>query len=971
MISLIERLRVGRAARYIVVGVIAFTIAGTGIVIAGGLIPAPDGTIWGCYVAATGALRLVSGPTECRPTEVPIRWNQAGPTGATGATGPIGATGTTGAQGPQGPVGPTGPQGQQGPTGAQGPQGATGATGAKGATGADGAAGPSGPQGPVGATGPQGPQGATGAQGVAGSAGPTGTQGVPGPAGATGSTGAEGPAGHDGTLAGVVTVTTSGNTAMCPTGKVALGGGGATTAGGSELTTSVPILSTDGQPRGWTVQQSSGTPDGLTAYVICADTSGTTPPPSAQALAPSNALASVGDFDSGGQQDDVRLSFTAPSGNTIDAYTAQRAFLGMTTTASSANCNLRGTAPAGTDAGGLPAGTAFSPIGTLHTPAGSSLTIPDNNLATGGYCYRVVAVEPISSTPSYSNYTPANVGPPVPSVTVTPAFAENEDNTVSSTVPGAGQHDYNFQVIGLGTVDITVMSSGNIVRNADGTFSFLDDNGDSKADGVCPTATLITAINDVALLPPLGCVADVPIPSNGILKVTIDSASPNQRVRVIMWQDLSNNGGIDLSTPGSAATLSQARIRGPYSSATDGLIAVSGRKFYFGPEAGSGTQFVGNTVRCDTGATPAPTFVANSAAVFRHDAANNTFSAGATSFMSNRFKYDTNDVFRINGALYTLDQFRTSLTADVTGVGDAIAINYRPDPAGVSEFNIACNHGADAPDAGNGGSDPSATVGNFDGGTAADDVRLQFITPDFGIVTTYQIQRADAAGLGGTSCLAADVPSARYSTAGSVTPPGLQAVFIDFDRLFGRTYCYRVRAQDPTTGLENFSNVLTVSIFGAADTTRPIATSASLVFSAGFANTLDTGDKLQIVFSEAMNIAANAVVRLTDSDCGNATNSGPALCSGGNANTLADIVCGTNAICSVDSSLTTLTITMTSPPTILVAGGTPGAQFSVVVTDSSGITDLSGNIWDLTCGPQSSPPAGACGSGGTPDRVIP
>jgi len=60
---------------------------------------------------------------------------------------------------------------------------------------------------------------------------------------------------------------------------------------------------------------------------------------------------------------------------------------------------------------------------------------------------------------------------------------------------------------------------------------------------------------------------------------------------------------------------------------------------------------------------------------------------------------------------------------------------------------------------------------------------------------------------------------------------------------------------------------------------------------------------------------------------------------------------------------------MTSSPTIQVPGSAPGAQFSLVVTDSSGITDLSGNIWDLTCGPQSSPPAGACGSGGTPDRV--
>src|SRR5207245_7029590 len=111
---------------------------------------------------------------------------------------------------------------------------------------------------------------------------------------------------------------------------------------------------------------------------------------------------------------------------------------------------------------------------------------------------------------------------------------------------------------------------------------------------------------------------------------------------------------------------------------------------------------------------------------------------------------------------YTLDQFRTSLTADVTGVGDAIAINYRPDPAGVSEFNIACNHGADAPDAGNGGSDPSATVGNFDGGTAADEGRLQFITPACVIVTTYQIQPADAAGLGAPSWLPRDAPSPRH-----------------------------------------------------------------------------------------------------------------------------------------------------------------------------------------------------------------
>src|SRR2546425_2548458 len=64
-------------------------------------------------------------------------------------------------------------------------------------------------------------------------------------------------------------------------------------------------------------------------------------------------------------------------------------------------------------------------------------------------------------------------------ISVTPAYSVDEDNQVSTAVPGNGQHTYTFQISGLtGTVDMTVMSSGNIVRNSDGTFSFLDDNGD-------------------------------------------------------------------------------------------------------------------------------------------------------------------------------------------------------------------------------------------------------------------------------------------------------------------------------------------------------------------------------------------------------------------------------------------------------------------------------------------------------------
>jgi hypothetical protein len=73
------------------------------------------------------------------------------PQGPQGPAGPQGPQGLPGPQGPQGPQGPIGLQGPAGPTGPQGPQGDTGATGPQGDTGATG---PQGPQGPI---GPQGP----------------------------------------------------------------------------------------------------------------------------------------------------------------------------------------------------------------------------------------------------------------------------------------------------------------------------------------------------------------------------------------------------------------------------------------------------------------------------------------------------------------------------------------------------------------------------------------------------------------------------------------------------------------------------------------------------------------------------------------------------------------------------------------------------------------------------------------------
>src|SRR5438445_3562117 len=119
-----------RFVRYAIVGVLGILIGGTGGIFASALIPGSDGVIHGCYTRATGVLRVVGDPSECRGSEAAISGNQIGPQGPTGATGATGSAGATGA---------------------------TGATGAAGATGAPGANGQDAATGPTCATGPAGP----------------------------------------------------------------------------------------------------------------------------------------------------------------------------------------------------------------------------------------------------------------------------------------------------------------------------------------------------------------------------------------------------------------------------------------------------------------------------------------------------------------------------------------------------------------------------------------------------------------------------------------------------------------------------------------------------------------------------------------------------------------------------------------------------------------------------------------------
>ncbi|TMC78487.1 MAG: hypothetical protein E6J09_04610 [Chloroflexi bacterium] len=363
----------------------------------------------------------------------------------------------------------------------------------------------------------------------------------------------------------------------------------------------------------------------------------------------------------------------------------------------------------------------------------------------------------------------------------------------------------------------------------------------------------------------------------------------------------------------------------------------------------------------------------------RPTAANQAFSAGNTINTSLRYNYDSNDTFKILGGTVTLAVFKSELTASNSNSTHADVLDITYDPAGSSAFIICINRGADAP------TDLSAAVGNFDGGASADDVRLAFTSPALNSILSFNVQRAtmDAANNPISSpaqCTpgvspnpngspttppsdgtAGNPPNANFMTVGTATTPGNSetVTFTNYDLAFGG-YCFRVQVPNSNTSANSYSNyVFVVVTGGAGDTTAPTSVTAVQIASSGFANTLDSGDAVEFDFVDTgcaascgMSFAPNATIRVTDSDCGPPSNFGPAVCSGGNTNTVADMLCGANATCTTSNlngqTNARLVVTMFASPSIVSPGSVVGAQFPVIVTDSSGITDLSGNAWNLT-----------------------
>jgi hypothetical protein len=293
------------------------------------------------------------------------------------------------------------------------------------------------------------------------------------------------------------------------------------------------------------------------------------------------------------------------------------------------------------------------------------------------------------------------------------------------------------------------------------------------------------------------------------------------------------------------------------------------------------------------------------------------------------FRYDTSDAFQYGGAGITLSQFEQVLSS-----GDTVFVNYIPNSSGASTFNLTNDVGRGAPFV-------RTTVDSYDGGTTQNDVRVQVFEPSSNINgISYSVQRATVAAATVT-CTAS---SGTYRQIAAITVPtgSDSTVYIDKDRASG-TYCYRVGVSNPVTSALAFGYGNPATI---ANPPTPVAPPTSLdagvTTNGGFGTSIDSGDVVKIAFSEAMSAPnAGATVRAQDTD-----------------GTVADLSCGVNATCVLNSSSetlggvvraaqTVLTMSLTANPTIITTGTTATLRIGATVVDSAGITDLSSSPWNL------------------------
>jgi putative cell wall-binding protein len=439
-------------------------------------------------------------------------------------------------------------------------------------------------------------------------------------------------------------------------------------------------------------------------------------------------------------------------------------------------------------------------------------------------------------------------------------------------------------------VDIQLFNAANVIRAANGAITFVDADRNNVADPGTVTSAAITTVNGAPFT------AGGSYTSSGTITFTVTGGTTNEAVVPVLFVDANGDNQLNLVAP----TTANADPKAPSEQFSVGPVLT------FVPQAaalGSSTPTVASVT------------------------ADQDFFIGTVGGSSFTYRYDANDVFQYQGVAITLAQFESLLSS-----GDALQVAFSPTAAGISTFNVTTDAAPTAV------ATATATVSSIDGGAVANDVRVTYTRPATNAPgATYVLERR-AAG-------AADTTFTAVTTATQAAGTGTGVfVFTDLNVPNG-TYVYRVSVTNPVSGTRAVGgNTADVVVPAAADTTRPTAVFSATRNATGLSNTLDTGDVINVVFSEVLAApTAGDLIRLRDAD-----------------GTIVDVINGTNATFTLNTAAqtvggssraagTTLTITLTATPTgaaVVGAGTTAGLQLPADIIDQAGNVDPAGNAFN-------------------------
>ncbi|MEW1956577.1 cell wall-binding repeat-containing protein [Kineococcus sp. NPDC059986] len=441
---------------------------------------------------------------------------------------------------------------------------------------------------------------------------------------------------------------------------------------------------------------------------------------------------------------------------------------------------------------------------------------------------------------------------------------------------------------------VTLVNTANVTRDANGVYSFVA-AGTPKVVTPGTVGSLINVVNGVSVTGAQS-VGGIAPAANGSISFTVSTPTSTAESFVpVVYVD----GGAD------------TRLEVDANNRPTETFGVGGRTTVLPPAATFGAS------------TVAP------GAISAISLTDDYLTGDAGSGSDVRFAWDSNDTFQYQGLAITQAQFESAIS-----LGQGISISYNPAASGVSTFNLGAEI---APSSGDITAAGITSVGNFDAGTASNDVRVVLpVSPLASAGTVYTLQRKLTSASDYTTVTNATVtPDA---AAGTIT-------FTDNNVTPG-AYTYRVVATLPVTGtVVNGTASTTQTITAPADTTAPKSVYAALTTSGGLTGSLDAGDTVTIAFDRAVAaVTAGDTIRVRDAD-----------------GTIVDLVAGTGSTWTLPTGPTVingtsyatgqvLTIAITAAPTTAqsISGGTTaGVQLPATIIDQSGTATSASVNWDL------------------------